>query len=216
MRSVARTHVGLRRAHNEDSFFVDDARSLYAVADGMGGHAAGEVASGLCVQVLGKIPNAVRAARMIDTHALLHRVLLRNMEKHPERAGMGTTLSMVLADGPNLLLAHAGDSAAFLVRDDGTAQRLTEDQSSGHALHNCLGVSRETFQGAQYVEISLQLGDRIVLCTDGLTNYLPDPQVLATLSQGRSLSDFAQALIDHALRGGGQDNVTVVCLEVNE
>jgi serine/threonine protein phosphatase PrpC len=211
--SAALTHVGLVRNHNEDAFLADDRRALYAVADGMGGHAAGEVASGLAIDVLSKIG----CAALDVAHATVHKVLLRNMEKHPDRAGMGTTLTVAVVDGDMLRVAHVGDSAAYLVRRD-RSSRITHDQANGHVLMNVLGASPEAYKGAQHVQIELQSGDMVVLCSDGLTNYLNDEQQIAFIARGigagRPLEAFAQALVSRALAGGGQDNVTVVVVRV--
>lgn len=219
LESGARSHIGLNadRQNNEDSYLVRDERGLYAVADGLGGHAAGEVASAIAVGVVDRAmfdgPGVGSSLWWDEVFAAAHDTILRE-GRRSNNYGMGTTLTAAVVAGARLNVAHAGDSACFLVRA-GHTFRLTERQSRGHRLDNCLGVSRWSFQGAQHAQIELQVGDVIVLASDGFTDYLPTTQQLTTLVRPTETAGMiAVQLVAHALAGGGHDNVTVVCVKV--
>lgn len=213
--SAIATHKGLNpdRPHNEDSALALVDRGLYAVADGLGGHAAGEVASREAVEVFATFAECFSwpdtRGYMDTAFAKANHDILTYGARDPSRCGMGTTLTAAAIVGSTLHVAHAGDSACFLIRS-GKAVRLTEDQSVGHRLLNCLGNRPGSFKGAQHVEVALFPGDVIVLATDGLTNYLATPQELARIAMGNTVRSFADALVKHALDSGGHDNVTVI------
>lgn len=213
--SAHATHVGRVRQNNEDAFYDNDFYGLFAVADGMGGHPAGEIASKIAVGCVAAVyddalkrdpERALRAA-----FACAHEAILANARLHPERAGMGTTLAACAVVGENLHVAHAGDSAAVLARGR-VGRTLTPPHADGHTLQNCLGVGEGHFRGADYSVERLEVGYVVVLCTDGLTLYL-DPVGIARVVSA-SPENAAEALVAHALAAGGQDNVTVVVVRV--
>lgn len=225
------THVGLVRSHNEDAHLVVPGR-LYCVADGLGGHAAGEVASSLAVFVLSEtvrtIPTQTLDRKMQDLmFESAHRTIIGNAAAHPERTGMGTTLTSVVVVGDKAYVAHVGDSRCHLVRD-GVGQQVTTDhtvaeearargvvvtsESLEHTLSNCLGVSEGSYKGADVTEIHLRPGDVFVLCTDGLTASAEEVACVAGLKP--EPQDLVDALVGYALGEGGFDNVTVVVVKV--
>ncbi len=236
-RSVSATHTGLVRSHNEDSFLALDDRQVHAVADGMGGHEAGEVASRIAVNRLLDFPSPVAMSRLkgcpynpghvlCETFGGIHSEILAAGRGNR----MGTTLTASHIYGDILHVVHAGDSAAYLLRA-GRCTKLTEDQTAGArwerenpgekahprahcVLENCLGVSVTSFLGAQHVPVHLVPGDVVVLCSDGLTGYLTTDAELAKIASRVPFGALADALVQHALDGGGDDNVTVIAVQV--
>ena len=233
LRSAVRTDVGLRRRANEDACSVAEEMGFYVVADGMGGHTAGQVASRMAAE------SAVRALRSLDgasaslSDKLRHAVATANREvfassqAKPELAGMGTTLVALLADADRAALAHVGDSRAYLVRG-GRIRQLTDDHSlvaelvrrreisesaarghpHRHVLTRAVGVRRSV--EPDIVELEIEAGDRFVLCTDGLTGLVTDDEIAAIVSAGSELDAICRRLVDLANARGGDDNITVL------
>jgi serine/threonine protein phosphatase PrpC len=252
--SVA-THVGNVREHNEDNHLLDTESLVFAVADGMGGHAAGEVASAAAVGVVHQAwtDDAMRRrialyARRGDASArrsLLQMVAdgVKNAHLHiveearadPKKSGMGTTFTGFLVAGGDAVFAHAGDSRAYLVRDGFTSQ-LTEDQTvlarmraaglsepgKGEVdmsrwkgvLTNALGVGDGT-RVATFI-VPLYAGDRLLLCSDGVHEYVSEREIGELLVQSPSPARAAQRFVDLALERGGHDNATALVVKVVE
>ncbi len=228
--AAAATDIGHVRELNEDSFLVHD--PLFAIADGMGGHRGGEVASNLAVETLQKLFDHGAA----DLPALLqeaNRAVFEKSLRDRRVAGMGTTLTAVLLEGGRLRLGHVGDSRAYLIRD-GELRLLTEDHTLVHEmvargeiteaeaevhphraiLTRALGVdmSVEVDEG----ELVVRPGDRILLCTDGLTGMIGEPRIREVLTASTDPEAAARALVGAAVDAGGVDNVTVVVLDLIE
>lgn len=226
------SHVGLVRSDNQDSAFVGPTCVL--VADGVGGGAAGEVASATTAY-------AVAATVLMNTHddpadVLREAVRLAQAQVHagvvedPARAGMATTLTAVVTDGERFVLAHLGDSRGYVFRD-GELTRVTRDHTyvqelvdqrrlaaADVALHPWRNVVTRTVNGSEDgapdIEVlPLRPGDRILLATDGLTD-LVDEVVIAEVLATRSDDDAVSALVAGALGRGGRDNVTCVVATV--
>ena len=224
LRVGARTDVGRVRKGNEDSYTAED--PLFAVADGMGGHQGGEVASSVALEILsqgdGPLEELVRKA---------NDEVFRRAGKDPGLSGMGTTLTAIRHEGKVLRLAHVGDSRAYLLRD-GTIQRLTKDHTvverlvdegrlsaeeaeihpQRSILTRALGVDEaiQVDQGA----IEPHAGDRLLLCSDGLTGVVGEEEITRILTDHAEPQDAANALVDAANEGGGQDNITAVVVDV--
>ncbi len=220
IRSSAATHVGNVREHNEDRFL--GLTGLYAVADGMGGHSAGEVAATIACDEL-KRRHGVRQAG-VDPAIFLRRSMdLANAaieaaaDKDRSKHGMGTTLTaMLLVDGTpgTAIIGHVGDSRCYLVRKRRGSQ-LTSDHKGGgpHVLSNCLG-GRNHYSGADIITHGVLTGDRYVLCSDGLSDYLDAAAVALVSCNTADSRKLPQTLVDEALRAGGADNITVVVIEI--
>jgi protein phosphatase len=226
----ARSDVGRVRAHNEDRYLA--APPLLAVADGMGGAQAGEVAAGVAVEHLEGLgpepsPDALRAA-IVEANEAIRRMAAED----PERAGMGTTVTAaLLGDGGRLELMHVGDSRAYLLRA-GELRQLTEDHSvvaelvrrgsiapeeaEVHPQRNVITRALGAEDGVEVdrTEVSLEPGDVIVLCTDGLCGYVSDEVIRRRLTESATLEDAAAALVEDANAAGGVDNVTVILARV--
>jgi len=233
LRAAARTDVGLRRRVNEDRYAMAPELGLYLVADGMGGHTAGQVASQLAAEAALRAIEALQGGSVSPAEKLRHAVACANREIHsqarmqPELAGMGTTLVALLASEGRAALAHVGDSRAYLLRG-GRIRQLTDDHSlvgelvrrreiteddarehpHRHVLTRALGVRRSV--EPDLAELSPQGGDIFVLCSDGLTNHMRDEEIAAAVGGDVDLQDLCDGLVDLANRRGGDDNTTVL------
>ena len=228
---VTRTHVGLVRSLNEDTVFTD--AGLYGVADGMGGHNAGEVASRMAADRImerlhGKEPSLdLMRAALID----VNRAVFTEQASHKEYSGMGTTLT-VLWEGPDeVYLGHIGDSRAYLLRE-GELKQITQDHSlvqemvsQGiitkeealvHPYRNMItrAVGTDPYVESDCQTLEKRTGDIWLLCSDGLSNFVSDAVIQATLS-GNSLENAADALLQTALHNGGKDNISLLIAEVS-
>lgn len=228
--------IGCVRAHNEDSCLVLEEKLLYAVADGMGGQAAGEVASSLLTSVLREDLSPLASFGEEELRqAVLHanERILKEAEENPCRKGMGTTVTALKIDEGCALWAHVGDSRLYLYRENQLHQvtrdhsyveslvsqgSLTEEEARNHPQKNMLlravGVERGlTVDTGSFV---LQTGDMLILATDGLMNMVEDMDIARELEQARSQQDgtgnLASTLVQKALAAGGTDNVTVIAV----
>ena len=226
----SRTDVGCVRDHNEDSLVV--APPLFAVADGMGGHAAGEVASEIAVNVLAEL-----APKDLDGAALEHAVeeanheIIRAARDGRGRDGMGTTLTACMLENERLVIAQVGDSRAYLLHH-GKLQQLTRDHSlmadmieagqltPEEARHHpqrsvitrALGSDPNT--RPDMYEINVETGDRLLVCSDGLSSMIEDEQIEAVMRRVPDPQRCASQLVNEAIAAGGHDNVTVIVSNV--
>jgi PPM family protein phosphatase len=231
-RSVGATDPGRRRRRNEDSFVVQP--PLFAVADGMGGAQAGEVASKLAAAALEDTdPGGVR--NIDDIVELIQeanrRVHARSTED-PATSGMGTTMTVALVENGQVMIGHVGDSRAYRVRD-GKLEQLTEDHSLVNELLKSGKLSPEEAEvhpqrsvitravgtdpdvDVETYPVEARAGDLFVLCSDGLTDMVAENDILSILERHRDdRGNGARALIQAANRGGGEDNITVVVFEI--
>lgn len=236
LRYSARSHVGLVRQNNQDSAYAGP--HLLVVADGMGGHAAGDVASSLAIGELAPLddeshgPNALQHLRQAVTAA--HRELLSRVAEEPKLAGMGTTITALLRSGGKLALAHIGDSRAYLLRDGVMVQitrdhtfvqtlvdegRLTPEEAEQHPQRSVL--MRVLSDVVEDVEPDLSMrearvGDRYLLCSDGLSGVVSFETLQDTMAANDDPATTTDALVKLALRGGAPDNVTCIVADVIE
>jgi protein phosphatase len=219
------------RENNEDNLLV--AAPLYAVADGMGGHAAGEVASEIAIQVLANAqlteanPDDLREAVIEANH-----MVLEGPHRGLGRPGMGTTLTAVLIEENRLIVAQVGDSRAYLLhaghlrqvtRDHSLMAELiargeiTPDEVRTHpqrsVITRVLGSEPGTLP--DLYELDVVTGDRLLLCTDGLTGMIDDREVARLLSSTKEPQKAADALVAAARQAGGYDNITVIVLDID-
>ncbi|WP_027505925.1 PP2C family protein-serine/threonine phosphatase [Rhodococcus sp. UNC23MFCrub1.1] len=231
LRYAARSDRGLVRSNNEDSVYAG--ARLLALADGMGGHAAGEVASQLMIaalahldddepgdDLLGKLERATREGNS---------TIAEQVEEDPELDGMGTTLTAILFGGRKIGLVHIGDSRAYLLRDDELTQitrddtfvqslvdegRITAEQAHSHPQRSLImrALTGNEIEPTLTVR-EARAGDRYLLCSDGLSDVVSSETIADTLREGEN-DECADRLIELALRSGGPDNVTVVVADV--
>ena len=241
LRAAGKSDLGRVRDKDEDAFLVREDIGLFAVADGVGGHRAGEVASRIAVEALASTLGQAlaRPAEAFDTVAALseafrvaHEGIRQHAESHPRCRGMGTTLVTLLSRSTAAWLAHVGDSRAYLLRR-GKFSRLTEDHSAAtelarrtpefdlaalkssplaHVLTRCLGMNGSA--GADIRPITLESQDRLLLCCDGLTDMLSEERIAQILASVTLRDTCCQSLIDAANEAGGKDNITVVVADV--
>ena len=231
LRYAARSDVGLVRSNNEDSVYAG--ARLLALADGMGGHAAGEVASQLVIAALAHLdddePGGDLLAKLDAAVHAGNSAIAAQVEMEPDLEGMGTTLTAILFAGNRLGLVHIGDSRGYMLRD-GELTQITKDDTFVQTLVDEGRITREEAHShpqrslimraltGHEVEPTLtmrevRIGDRYLLCSDGLSDPVSDETILDAL-QIPDVTDSADRLIELALRGGGPDNVTVVVADV--
>ncbi|MFZ4702057.1 MAG: PP2C family protein-serine/threonine phosphatase [Candidatus Methylumidiphilus sp.] len=223
------THTGLVREANEDAFFADASLGLWIVADGMGGHHAGEVASAIASA---EIPRCVQQGKsLVDAIGSAHQAIRDAAAQGKGGWNMGSTVVALQLNGLHYQIGWVGDSRAY--RWDGTElRRLTKDHSyvqllldqgliaeeaiSTHPSRNLIsqglgvgGVDGETVK-AGWVEGELTIGETLLLCSDGLTGEVDDESIASILAQTIYNSERVSKLIEAALAGGGSDNITVI------
>lgn len=233
MNVVSRTHVGNVRPSNQDALLVQPGRyGLFGVADGMGGHKAGDVASRMAVAALSQTLAHARPAEALLRGGieLANRQIYEEQLRRSEFSGMGTTLTVIWEDDERVLLGHVGDSRAYRLRGGEIAQvsedhslvgemvrdgLITAEQAKRHPYRNvitrALGASEDVL--ADITVLDKRPGDLFLLCSDGLSEYVSEEQMKAILA-GRGLEEAADTLLNLALEGGGRDNVSLVIAEV--
>jgi len=241
------TDVGIVREHNEDSAYMEPISGFFIVADGMGGHAAGEVASAMAVDTLEgarlEIDTFKRApsdagrrgiVQLLQSAVLsAHQAVFQRGQHEADKAGMGTTLDVVLIAGPEAFVAHVGDSRTYLVRD-GRSSQITTDHTVAEVLViegkltieeaqvsplrtilvNAIGVSADV--GVEMAHVTLKRGDRLLLCSDGLHDYFPIEEEIAQKLSAPAPGDALKDMVELAKTRGGHDNITGVAVEVTE
>lgn len=225
------TDIGRARERNEDSYLAQE--PLFAVADGMGGHRAGDVASALALQTLQDIAASGDWDGLVDQVRKANRVVFDRSTGDRSLSGMGTTLTAALIGDSAVRLVHVGDSRAYLVRD-GELRMLTEDhtlvqrmvregkisaeEAGNHPqrsiLTRALGVEEDV--PVDEVSVEPRSGDRILLCTDGLTGMMRDASIAEILQNTPDPQEAAEKLVNAANRAGGLDNITVLILDFSD
>jgi protein phosphatase len=237
---AGRTDVGRVRSNNEDAFVIDEDLGLLLVADGMGGHRAGEVASAAAVHAVWEAARAATPFAALDRSRLLadwlkaaNRLVFERARSSPLYQGMGTTVVAALADARSLAVAHAGDSRLYLWRA-GVLAALTQDHSVvGEQMSRGL-ITPEEAERSPFASVltralgegpelevdaadhALSPGDVVLLATDGLTKMLADETVARALAEGGSCEEIVTRLVERACAAGGKDNVTVIAARVPE
>ncbi|RQX10567.1 serine/threonine-protein phosphatase [Micromonospora ureilytica] len=234
LEAASRTHQGLVRRRNEDSH--SQGQWLFVVADGLGGHVAGDIASST---VTGVMEAFDRPVQVTDLANFMGRAineageaLRRKIREDPKLAGMGTTLVALLWSGDEAVVANVGDSRAYLIRRhdsrDNAMLQISEDHTYGHLVANAGTVPNLGEKLARFLDgrndgrspdltpLQLHPGDRVLLCSDGLSSYVPHEQIRAALSSSESPGKVADQLVAMAVDQGGHDNVTVIVIEVTQ
>ncbi|MBK5227280.1 MAG: Stp1/IreP family PP2C-type Ser/Thr phosphatase [Actinobacteria bacterium] len=233
IKTGVRTDVGRVREGNEDSYLMDE--PLFGIADGMGGHAAGEVASSTAVEALSSGAARVNSEDPESLVALIkeaNRAIFDKATKDDSLHGMGTTCTLVLIDAHRAHLAHVGDSRAYLLRDGDLSRlsedhtlvgrmvregQLTEEEAAKHPqrsmITRSLGIDSDVRVDLRSFDV--RDGDRIMLCSDGLTSMIDEGTIKRVLQQTKSPQAAADELVDLANEAGGDDNITVVVLDLS-
>lgn len=240
--SFGMSHVGSVRKHNEDNYCIREDLGLFVVADGLGGHAAGEVASKIVVDQIEKYisqtagPDAAPAgpgggpARLKNAILLSDRAITDDIAFHPERETMGSTVVACLIEGKRVTMAHVGDSRAYRLSKKGIKQLtkdhswvadqvengfLTADEAKRHPFRN---VITQALGNGVDLEVGMQEfemadGEALLLCSDGLTGMVPDDQIFSIFIQAPNLQGAVNGLVSKAIDNGGEDNVSVVLVK---
>ena len=229
MAATLRTDIGKLRKQNEDAAWFDEARAVFAVADGMGGHLAGEVASRMAIEAVQRMARENERpgiAALREAVACAHETILAHAQDHIECAGMGTTLSVLWLGENYAYIAHVGDSRIYRLREGSLTQitqdhslveelvragLITREQARTHPRRNiitrALGTHGENEPDLLVTDV--QDGDVFLLCTDGLTGMVPDDEIERTL-RDCGIEAAADRLLARALDAGGRDNVTLI------
>ncbi|WP_239471481.1 Stp1/IreP family PP2C-type Ser/Thr phosphatase [Olsenella profusa] len=226
----ARSDVGLVRGHNEDSFLLR--APLFVVSDGMGGHAAGEVASSIAVETIGgRAPASADDVLLGAAVEAANTSVIEAAEQGIGKPGMGCTATAVLIERNRMAVAHVGDSRAYLLHH-GTLVRITHDHSyveelvdsgqitadearthpSRSIITRALGSDPDMY--ADHFTLEVNDGDRVILCSDGLSSMIPDSEIESLAVSSATPQQAADNLVSAALTAGGADNVTVVVVDV--
>ena len=230
--STVVTDTGRKRRHNEDSFVHRP--PLFAVADGMGGAQAGEVASQLAAAALKEAVDGNGAERLVALIQEANRRVFQRANEDAAASGMGTTITAALVENGVVWIGHVGDSRAYLVRD-GKLQQLTDDNSLVGELQRTGKLSAEEAEvhpqrsvitravgtdpdvDVDTMPIEPRTGDVFLICSDGLTDMIDDETILDTIEEHRpDLDGAARALVSAANKRGGEDNITVIAFEISD
>ncbi|MEM7581045.1 MAG: Stp1/IreP family PP2C-type Ser/Thr phosphatase [Mastigocoleus sp.] len=236
--SVYATDPGLIRSSNQDYYYIDPDGHFFIVADGMGGHAGGEEASRIAVQeirdyLVANWEDSTKYSQDLLDEALLqaNKAILYDQESHPERADMGTTAVVVMFRQNVSWCAHVGDSRLYRFRNS-QLEQVTKDHTwvaraiefgdispeearihpFRHVLSRCLG--REDLQEIEVQQIDVNVGDRLLLCSDGLTEELMDDKISHYLQNSSLPDDSVKALVESAKDHGGHDNITIIIVSL--
>ncbi|MBR4040647.1 MAG: Stp1/IreP family PP2C-type Ser/Thr phosphatase [Clostridia bacterium] len=236
MAAALRTDVGKVRKQNEDAAWMDESKGIYVVADGMGGHLAGEVASAMAI---GEIRNMAEkydvASISVLKEAVLaaHAAISARARENTTCMGMGTTISAMWRGGHYMYIAHVGDSRIYRMRS-GCLEQITQDHSLVQELVRAGIITREEAKthprrniitralgtpgknAPDLLAADMEPGDLWLLCSDGLSGMVSDEDMERVLGSGESLDRMADRLLEMALEAGGSDNVTLILCRSEE
>ena len=238
---AAKTDVGRVRARNEDSLLAEQYEKyhLLIVADGMGGHQSGELASSLAVSGVEK-RCAEYFGKMIDGQLVLRRAIsetnkevFERAEHEIENSGMGTTITCALVYGGDMYIGHVGDSRAYILREEELVQltkdhsyiaelvrmgQLSFEEAEHHPRRNVItrALGTDASLRTDTERVHLKKGDYVLICSDGLTNHVHDKEIEDLLLSRGDVKEIADTLVEMALERGGFDNITVIVMAVED
>lgn len=233
------TDVGLHRRANQDSYYVSPLGDLFIVADGMGGHVGGQEASRLSTDVIRQYIAAHTDSEISSAELLRKAVfsandaVLADQQKHPDRADMGTTVVVLMIRDYQFWCAHVGDSRLYLLRESGFIQvtqdhtwvaqamkagELSPEQLATHPWRHVLSqcVGREDLKTVDTQLLKTEPGDRLLLCSDGLSEELSSDAIITYLQSAQTCEGAVSKLIAAAKARGGRDNITAIALAIPE
>ncbi|QQE47408.1 Putative protein phosphatase 2C-type [Peptoniphilus harei] len=233
MKVVSATNVGNYRKNNEDSYYVNESKNLYVLADGMGGHLAGERASKMATEIIGQDFAKDREIKSIDDAIEIlsssirdaNKKIFESSQENEDYRGMGTTLSSGLILGDVLIYSNIGDSRIYrinegmeqITQDDSFVNYLieigeiTEEEAKNHPKKNVLTKAMGTTSDIEVIVNTLDIKDKDVFlfCSDGLTNMVSDEEIFKIVKEN-SPEEARDMLLDLALKNGGMDNITFI------
>lgn len=230
----ALTDVGLKRTNNEDSYLINDGgeKKLFVIADGMGGHNAGEIASSeACAMIEKYIKTHDGAIDEVLKEAVCNanRQLFVRASENNAMSGMGTTIDALIAEKDKIHIAHVGDSRVYIVSNDAIRKvthdhsivgmmvdsgSITEEEARVHPQRNLItrAVGTAMTIEVDIVDETIHNGEWILMCTDGLTNMVPKDEIHRIITTASNIDEAAEKLVDTAKKNGGDDNITVILL----
>ncbi len=240
MESTGRTDKGRKRNNNQDSIFMSDGPvgplpNMYIVADGMGGHAAGDFASRYAISV---VIDFVRKSTVRNPVSLLKRAMIyasnevyKESEKDKDKVGMGTTMVACVLEGRELYVANIGDSRLYIISNDEIKQitmdhslveelirngQLERNKGRNHPEKNIITRAMGSREEAMpdFFELSLEEGDRVLMCSDGLSNMVEDDEIRDIILENKDIKEAVSLLISKANYYGGNDNISVILISV--
>lgn len=232
------TDVGKKRTNNEDALFVcnkNDEANVYIVADGMGGHNAGEVASNNVIKIVSSLlceKDNITPEYIIKAIQTANKEIYEMSKSKEELRGMGTTIVIAIASKEQMTIAHVGDSRAYLLTKDGI-QRLTTDHSwvqelidtgalsqseakdhpHKNVITRAIGIDKDV--KVDVLQRNWEEGEKLLLCTDGLNTHLEDNEIYDIVNKSSNIEIATSELVNSANNRGGSDNITVVLVENN-
>lgn len=232
------TDVGLQRSANQDCYHVESDGSLFIVADGMGGHVGGQEASRIATDAIRnyiethKNSDQSSASLLEEAIFIANDAILADQAAHPERADMGTTVVVLMVREEQFWCAHVGDSRLYLMKESEFLQitqdhtwvtrairdgSLTPEQSHCHPWRHVLSqcVGREDLNPIETQSIEIEPGDQLLLCSDGLTEELPDEAIFSCLQTVKTCDAQVSHLIEAAKAQGGRDNITAITISTS-
>ena len=239
MRSFSKTDIGVKRSMNQDSVYCSESpvgsfRNLFIVADGMGGHKAGDYASKLCIEGMVSMIQGSDSTTPVsvfeDAVAYANQTVYQAAQEKTEYDGMGTTMVAATLQGNTLYVANIGDSRLYLLEEElqqitidhslveemVKIGNITESEARVHPQKNiitrALGIDEEV--QADYFEIKVKPSDIVMLCSDGLTNMVEDEEIEYIIRHSESVQEAGETLIQQAKEHGGSDNITVVLVQI--
>lgn len=229
------TDTGIQRSVNQDDYYIDPEGRFFIVADGMGGHAGGQEASRIATQVIRSYLeehwDRVKESQVLLEKAVIeaNESILTDQVEHPQRSDMGTTVVVLMFREDKAWYTHVGDSRLYRLRNQ-TLEQISEDQTWvaralkmgdlteeearmhpwRHVLSQCLG--RKDLYSVEIKRLELQEGDRVLMCSDGLTEEVENRALRDLLLQHENCEEAAEALVEEAKKNGGSDNITVAII----
>jgi protein phosphatase len=236
MKTAVISDIGLIRKRNEDSFLLKESLGLFVVCDGMGGHSGGDTASKMAVEIIDEMSEILQSSEPLSF--LQEAIMKANLDiwemaqNNTELFEMGTTITAAVLRENRLTVANIGDSSLFIINSNGIS-KLTQDHTlavemyengllnideirdSGynHILTRALGI--EPNVKIDFVSETLSQGDKVLLCSDGLSDLLHEEEILSAFFEyNKGLQDIANKLLENALGKGGHDNITIIVIEI--
>jgi protein phosphatase len=238
LNAFGKSDIGLRRSNNEDAFAIQSEQGLFVLADGMGGEAAGEVASRIFIDSVLEVFSQTKSEteekvfeRVQDSFRLANERMRDHVKQHPDHQGMGCTAELIAFYNWSFILGHVGDSRTYLFRQNQLRQLtrdhsliqnqidqglITPEQARNHSLKNVIlrAVGIEEALPVDFIRGKSHPGDLFLLCSDGLTDMVDDALIQKILSLRLSLAQKVGRLIEEAKFRGGFDNITIILCEV--
>lgn len=241
MKFIAKSDIGKKRENNEDYYFVSDNENfpLYIIADGIGGHNSGEVASKMTVESISSSLKEINAYKNLDelekdfVKAIsdANKIVFDKAKNNPEMLNMGSTLTVLYKYKNSVLIGNVGDSRAYsitsseirqLTEDDTLVNslyklgKITKDEAINHPKRNMItnAVGTDLIIDINLIQYNYKPGEYILLCTDGLSDMVRDEEILSIFSSSNNLEEISDCLLEKALEAGGRDNITFIIIQL--